>query len=313
MTLSGFTSSVDLKIDNYGNVQTAAQLTTDDGNLTLAIPKSAKLIDANAKALETISASKLTSLPEPPPQAAIVTAYEFGPDGAQFSPSLTLTLKYDPKSLPSSMNGNKISLAFWDSSKWVTVDSTLDVASNNLTAQINHFSEYALLAELSPAKFTLSDLKITEDKSSPDDPVTIQIVVSNEGGCLGKYTANLTLNSFGMNKREVTLEAGKSETVSFTLKNLIPAKYTVAINDKTSQFTIESPSKTIAEPTSKPEPANTAALTPMSAMEAKAPAPLPQEKSTVPVAWIILGIIVVLALITGIIMLRRRKSIPKSD
>ncbi len=312
LTLSGFTSAADLKIDSYGNVQSAAQLTSDDGNVTLAIPKSAKLVDANGKALDTLSASFLTSVSElPPTQTVILTAYDFGPDGAQFSPSLILTLKYDPQSLPSSMNGNKISLAFWDGSKWVSVESMQDTTINTITAQISHFSEYALLAELAPAKFTLSDLKITEDKSNPDDPVTIQIVVSNEGGCQGKYTANLTLNSFGIDKQEITLYAGKTETVSFTLKNLIPGKYSVAINDKTDQFTVAGPSGVIPEKPQALEP-QAAPSTPFSTdapitpFTPKTQVPSQEKKVTFPLTWLIISIVVILALAVGIILVKRK-------
>ncbi len=105
-----------------------------------------------------------------------------------------------------------------------------------------------------------------------------------------------------MNNKEITLDTGKTETVSFTLKNLLPGKYSVAINEKISQFTMELPAKTVTEPPPKPEPATTRVTTLIST-----PAPLPQEKSTAPLAWIILGAIIVLALITGIIIIRRRE------
>ncbi len=160
ITTSGFMASADLKVDAHGIVQNATQLQMEDGKVTLDIPKNTSLVDSNGKALDNLSASKLTSIPEPPPpQAAILTAYEFGPDGAQFNPPLTLTLKYDPKSLPANVDQSKVTLAFWDGSKWITVESTLDIATNTLTAQVSHFSMYALLAELAPAKFALSGSK----------------------------------------------------------------------------------------------------------------------------------------------------------
>jgi hypothetical protein len=252
-------------------------------------------------------------LPQPPaPQSVIVMGYEFGPDGAQFDPPLKLTLTYDPKTLPFGAEGDKVKLAFWDGSKWVSVDSTLDPVTHAVTAQISHFSEYALIAELPPAKFTLSDLKITTDKTSPDSLVTIQTVVTNVGGNAGKYIAKLTLNSFGVNQKEISLEAGKTETVTFELKNLIPAKYYVGINEKSNQFSVEEPVGVTAEVSPGLQPQSAASTpvsidTPIATPPVNTPAPLPENKTTFPAIWLILGIVIVAGLlITGIFIMRRR-------
>ena len=190
------------------------------------------------------------------------------------------------------------------------MDSTLDTSTNTLTAQIRHFSNYALLAELAPARFTLSDLMITEDKLNPDNPVTVQTLVTNTGGSAGKATLNLTLNTFGINKKEITLNANQSQTVSFTLKNLLPGQYMVDINGHSSQFTIEVPSGAIGDITPSPEFAATAASVPSNIVPtspvAQITSPQTENKVMTPMLWLIIGLIMLGGLIAGIIFTWRK-------
>ncbi len=175
VTVQGFASDTELKVDTSGVVQSTVKLTYDEGKVGLDITKNDKLLDSDGKALTDFSISRPISIPQPPPQSALIMTYEFGPEGAQFNPPLALTIKYNEQSLPASIDGDKITLAFWDGSSWETVDSILDASTNTLTAEISHFSQYAVLAELTPAKVALSDLQIIEDKSSPEKIVEEKI------------------------------------------------------------------------------------------------------------------------------------------
>ena len=188
------------------------------------------------------------------------------------------------------------------------VDSTLDTANSTLTAKISHFSQYALLAPLAPAKFTLSDLKITEDKASPDNPVTIQTTISNEGGSPGSYTAIFKLNSAETNKKEITLEAGKSETVSFTLKNLVPGKYFADINGKTSILTIENPPGVIAEAKpltplplqDKSSSIQASGITSSASPDTRGNQDSESKKLTLPLIWLIIPLLIVIGFAVGL-------------
>jgi hypothetical protein len=307
VTIVGFSTNSDLKVDVYGNVQSATQLKLGDGSATIDIPKSTKMVDINGKALVTITADKLDSTPQtPPPPKVFILGYKFGPDGAQFSPPLTLTLAYDPKRLPFGADENWIALSFWDGFTWTSVDSKVDINTHTLTAKINNFGEYALVVELSPATFNLSDLKIIEDKSSPSTPIIIQTAVTNVGGSAGKYMATLTLNTFEVNKKEVILQAGQTEKISFELKDLIPAKYTVDINKKSSQFTIETPP--LAEMSPMAESSVTVlsltSNTPIPTMAADTQPGLPETRTMNPLLWITLGLVAV-SIGTGILALLR--------
>jgi hypothetical protein len=110
-----------------------------------------------------------------------------------------------------------------------------------------------LFIELSPASFDLSEMEIFANESSPYDSVRIQIMVSNEGGAPGTCDLVLILNGEGAGQRQVDVDPGQTENVTFLLTKLAPGEYRVNINGKTGQFTLESPPASIAEISSSPE------------------------------------------------------------
>ncbi|MDP3879410.1 MAG: ice-binding family protein [Dehalococcoidales bacterium] len=179
LTITGLSSTSGLTVDTLGIVQDTVRLHLEDGSGTLDILENTKLSDADGKALAALSAIELDTLPVPvPPEAVLAMAYEFGPDGAQFDPALILTLKYDPAILPGFVDGSKVNLAFWDGSSWVIVESTVDTATNTVTAQIAHFSIYALFVEVAPATSIPSESKPTEDNNVTEATATTQAKTS---------------------------------------------------------------------------------------------------------------------------------------
>ena len=88
------------------------------------------------------------------------------------------------------------------------------------------------------ASFTISDLSVTRSEVKPAEQVTISTVVTNIGGSEGSYTVVLKINGAEEAKKEVTLGAGKSETVTFTIAKDAEGSYTVNIDGKVGQFTV---------------------------------------------------------------------------
>lgn len=74
-------------------------------------------------------------------------------------------------------------------------------------------------------------------------------MVNNNGGSLGKYTVNLSINGLVADTKELTLDAGASEKVIFTVKKDAAATYAVDVNGLTGQFTIAEAAKPIQTPT----------------------------------------------------------------
>ena len=80
-----------------------------------------------------------------PTERVIVSAYDFGPDGATFAPAITLTITYDPETLAAGVSEEELYLAYWDGSQWVALESTIDTTANTVTAEVSHFTQFALI------------------------------------------------------------------------------------------------------------------------------------------------------------------------
>ena len=264
--------------------------------------------------LKSWPANILASPPQPPPQNAIVAAYEFGPEGAIFNPSITLTLSYDPENLPKGVIGDTVTLAFWDGSKWIAVESQIDIATGKVTAQISPFSQYALLAVLPlPAIFRVTDLSVTPSEVKTGETVTIRAKIANTGGSSGSYTAVMQINGTKYDSREIAIKAGQSGEVSFTAQGQAAGKYAADVNGAAGQYLVASPviQALPAAPTS-PLPTTVAVVpVPASVTPSVTPAASSSPPPAAPTNWgLIISLFVVLVLvISGVVwfVLRRKK------
>jgi hypothetical protein len=306
--LSGLSSVADLNLDVYGRVPNNTHLTTEDGKVTLDIGKNTVLSDTYGAPLKSLSANILTSFPQAPPENMILLSYELGPEGSVFYPPITLTLTYDPQKLPEGVVGESISMAYWDGSKWSVVESKIDLIVGTVSTQISHFSQYALIAKyIPPAKFTLSDFKISPAEVSIGEIVVIQGVVSNSGGSSGQYKVVLKVNGDETENREITLEAGKVQSVSFTIKKDSPGDYTLDLNAQVGKFTVTAPLPlpeiTYTSPVLTPQevPISTPQIAPSTSST-----PSNETKGVTPALWITLGITII-AIITALSVYSYRK------
>jgi len=100
---------------------------------------------------QQITAIQLASSPTPPADSVVIEAYAFGPDNTTFSPAITVTVKYDAASLPSDVQEANLYIALLENSNWTALDSTVDTQAKTVTAQVSHFSTYALLGKMTAA------------------------------------------------------------------------------------------------------------------------------------------------------------------
>jgi hypothetical protein len=68
--------------------------------------------------------------------------------------------------------------------------------------------------------------------------VTITANVANNGGQKGTYTAELKLNEEAVDAKKVTLAAGQSQQVSFTLSGMDYGQYEVEVAGLSGEFTV---------------------------------------------------------------------------
>ncbi len=120
--------SVPLTFNAGGFVIYSVGLQGANKEFTLIVPSGIQAT-SNNQSVSVITATvvNLAALPPAPSNSAILLACDFGPSGATFSlPGLTLTMTYDPATLPAGVSENQLYIAYWSAvqNQWVQVPST---------------------------------------------------------------------------------------------------------------------------------------------------------------------------------------------
>lgn len=152
VTMMGFTSSTaPLALDTQGKAVARAVIQNSAGSVVLTIPEGALVTDENKQPLSVVSATPLNSPPPPPPGRTIIFGYNLFPNGARFSPPITLSMKYDPAKLPTEAKEINLVIAYWDGTKWVEIGGKVDTVAKTVTVDVNHFTEFAVMTGREPA------------------------------------------------------------------------------------------------------------------------------------------------------------------
>jgi hypothetical protein len=109
-------------------------------------------------------------------------AYEIGPTGVTFTPTITMTLNYTDVDVPAGTREADLYIAWWDGAKWVKLEGTVNPAANTVTVQISHFTNFALFVPAAPPPSTAPTLKIgtpTAGASLDSGTVSISIITTN--------------------------------------------------------------------------------------------------------------------------------------
>jgi hypothetical protein len=102
-------------------------------------------------------------------------AYDITPNGITFSPPVTLKFTY--YNLPAGMDPSTLQIAYYDTTQnvWVVVPSTVDTTTNTISAQISHFTLYAItygVKAITPAPTTTTTTTITPPPVVATTPLT---------------------------------------------------------------------------------------------------------------------------------------------
>jgi beta propeller repeat protein len=140
-----------------GVVTQETRLQSSDGRATVTIPESVVAKDAGGKPLTEITLKALPSgtLPEIPTGSVFTfagMAYELGPDGATFSPPVSLSF-----TIPQAQWGQDYIMKTFDekSGTWQDLPASFDAATGTITAPVSHLCIFALFAEPRAAPVTL--------------------------------------------------------------------------------------------------------------------------------------------------------------
>ncbi|MFC1966646.1 CARDB domain-containing protein [Chloroflexota bacterium] len=107
--------------------------------------------------------------------------------------------------------------------------------------------------EETPTEFTISGLSVTPIKVKPNEEITISAEVTNTGSTEGTYVVILKINGLEESRKEITIEAGKSETVDFPVTRDKDGSYEVSIDDRVGKFTVIVPIPAYTPPALTPQ------------------------------------------------------------
>ncbi len=279
----------------------AVVIKSEDGKAILTIAKGVQSRTKDGLGLTSIKIAPLDSPPAPPADSYFYAhAYEFTPEGATFVPGATLTILFDPAKLPTDIDTNTLTIAVWNAkdARWDLVQGTLNRADSSVTIPLEHFSVYTLVGKKlppppAPASFTISDVKATPVSVTAGQMVTITAKVTNGGGTAGECAVELKVNGVAIETKKVTVSAGASETVTFSVTQSTAGRYDVSVNSVTASFTVVAP-----EPAVTVEPAQTTTTT--------GPPHVRGAGNWVIIVVIVVGALLIAGLVLVIVRARRR-------
>ena len=160
-----------LKVDDTGKTTSTVKLinSTADGKKDgIEIAEGTRMKTASGELLTSVNMNRVLANPTAPQGEQVLEAQDMTPNGATFDQPITVTLAFDPAKLPKGVKNTDLTMNFFDGTKWVRLDSLLDITANTLSAKVNHFTVFAILAPATsaPASAPLS-LSILSGISTP--------------------------------------------------------------------------------------------------------------------------------------------------
>jgi hypothetical protein len=258
-------------ISDTGEILDAITACSPDGRVCITIPAGTIALDKYQNPITSLIIEGNPSPVCPLAEGAhiIGLAYDFKPDRATFATPITLVFTYDEAEVPEGIAEEDLVLAYCDevSMEWVEVDSVVNPVDNTITANIYHFTTFAILyyevaaapsapaptpTTAGPAAFTISSLSISPVEVNVGEIVTISLTVTNGGGESGTYQVTLKINGEIEDTKEVSIAAGGSQEVKLTTSKNVAGTYTVDCNGLVGSFVVK---EVVAAPPAEEGPA----------------------------------------------------------
>ncbi|MBA7680764.1 hypothetical protein ES703_89085 [subsurface metagenome] len=143
-------------ISGTGLISSTCCVTSSDGTITVCFPAGTIALDRFGDPLSSFTADVDPDPPCPVPEdeRVIGLAYDFGPDGATFNPPMEIILNYNPDDIQEGVLEEDLILAFCDETAgvWVPVSAVINTEDNTITAQIGHFTTFAIMGKVIEVK-----------------------------------------------------------------------------------------------------------------------------------------------------------------
>lgn len=136
-----------------GLTPAAITVTSPDNKSTVTVAQGTLARDRQGNPLATITCNPPAAPAPAPPDKNIIAAYDLGPPGATFGSPITITMKYDPASLPAGAVEGSLTLAFYNATTgdWITLNNiVVDTTNHTVSGVTDHFTQFALLSSRVP-------------------------------------------------------------------------------------------------------------------------------------------------------------------
>jgi len=233
--LGGVISSSGILTQDFTTASSPSNL----GQLTMY--KGTKILSRSGSPVFILFMMPMTDPPQPPEGFTFVGCIcECRPEGTTFEEPVSLTFAYDPALLPEGICCECLTIAMYDeeTGQWVMLDSTVDPDAHTVTAQVSHFTAFAVLADTAPAAFTVTDLTIVPSEAVIGGRVTIKALVSNTGCFPRSCEVALEINDVVVATQSVTLPGLTNQKVTFTTARDVAGTYTVDVNGVAGTFAV---------------------------------------------------------------------------
>lgn len=231
-------------INMLGEVRGTIKTISTDGTASLTIPSGTYAKSKSGAPLDHLSITISENPPLPPAGLQIISlGYDFGPDGATFDPSVELSVSYDPANIPEGTNQEDLVLAYYDeeAGNWILPPFTLDVENSIITVEIAHFTSFFILAATPLPEFSFSTLSVHPEETEANEEVNISLLVTNTGTAAGDCPVRLLIADEVVASRHVSIAAGATEKVAFSISKENAGIYAVDLNGLTGSFTVKQP------------------------------------------------------------------------
>ena len=143
-----FTGNAPLTTSAAGVVLTPVTVTTEDKAGAVTIPEGTTARDQDGNPLGEVTCAEVAQaeVPPAPPGTNIAIALVCGPTGATFDPPATLTYTLSAEEWAQIGEGATPKVMWYspEAGEWQEIAATVDPATRTVTAQVDHFSIYAL-------------------------------------------------------------------------------------------------------------------------------------------------------------------------
>lgn len=98
-----------------------------------------------------------------------------------------------------------------------------------------------ILTKLGPTKFEVTGLTLSPTEAKVGQTVTVSADIKNVGESTGTYKAILTIDGVETDSKNITIEAGETKTVIFTVVKDVEGTYTIGIGRITRNLRVTPP------------------------------------------------------------------------